>query len=88
MARSLGKLNEDDLRWIGSETGSHERIARAGSGSMLPESIPEEGGGDSTGKDRTDGQTKQSERMERIRKLRDRDSKYQVTNPHVQWVPV
>ena len=74
MARSLGKLNEDDLRWIGSESGSHERIARAGSGSMLPECIPEEGG-DSSGKDRVDGQTKQSERMERIRKLRDRDSK-------------
>ena len=76
MARSLGKLNEDDLRWIGSErTGSHERIARAGSGSVLPESIPEEGG-DTSGKDRRDGDTKQAERMERIRKLRDRDSKF------------
>ena len=77
MARSLGKLNEDDLRWIGSErTGSHERIARAGSGSVLPESIPEEGGDTSGGKNRRDGDTKQAERMERIRKLRDRDSKF------------
>ena len=76
MARSLGKLNEDDLRWIGSErTGSHERIVRAGSGSVLPESIPEEGG-DTSGKDRRDGDAKQAERMERIRKLRDRDSKF------------
>ena len=77
MARSLGKLNEDDLRWIGSErTGSHERIARAGSGSVLPESIPEEGGDTGGSQNRRDGDTKQADRMERIRKLRDRDSKF------------
>ena len=93
MARSLGKLNEDDLRWIGSERGgaggSHERLARAGSGSVLPESIPEEGGmgvgvggvGDRTNSTTPARDTKQ-ERMERIRKLRDRDSKFTWVLPN------
>ncbi len=70
MARSLGRLNDEDVRWVGDRGGSSDGIARASSGSLLPESIPEEGG---VGQQQQENN--QSERMERIRKLRDRESK-------------
>ena len=73
MARSLARLNDEDVRWVGDRGGSSDGIARASSGSLLPESIPEEGGGGGVGQQQQEN--KQSERMERIRKLRDRESK-------------
>ncbi len=73
LARSLGRLNEDDARWAGSGGGgagggSAERLARAGSGSALPESIPEETAGEG-------GEARDS-KADRVRRLHDRDSEW------------